>query len=259
MEPLYKTIDNILQLDEIPSTNDFLRSLLDSSSNSLSNGFVVSCRFQSSGRGQVGNKWHSEKDVNLLFSLLLYPDFVEIRDQFYISKAISIAIVKVLRSLFPAQASFFTIKWPNDIYYKDSKLAGILIENFLMGSSISNSIVGVGLNVDEVTFPAFLPNPISLRNINPQMTYTKEEILILLRDSILHEVDKLHHMEEYDSLSNQYLQYLYRYSVLSPFSDEKGSFYATIETVQADGKLVLLTDKGERKKYYFKEVEYLFD
>lgn len=258
MNEVTATPDHILYLEEIPSTNDFLNALVQSSDSPLSNGFVVSSQYQSSGRGQVGNHWHSEKNKNLLFSLLLYPDFIKAKDQFYISKAISVAIVKTLRALFPDQSDFFKIKWPNDIYFNDSKLAGILIENLLVGEYISNTIVGIGLNVEETHFPANLPNPISLRIIAPDVTVDKESLLRRLRHSILMEIERLRDDAYYDQLSEQYLQMLYRYNLPSPFSDSHGEFVASIVDVHPDGKLLLQTEKGENRLYYFKEVEYKF-
>lgn len=256
MNEVTSTPDHILYLEEIPSTNDFLNALAKSSNSSLPNGFVVSSQFQSSGRGQVGNQWHSERNKNLLFSLLLYPDYVKVKNQFYISKAISIAIVKTLQNLFPDQSDSFKIKWPNDIYFKDFKLAGILIENLLMSEYISQTIVGIGLNVDEIHFPSTLPNPISLKMITHDKKVDKEVLLRRLRHAILMEMERMKDEEYYNLLSEQYLHHLYRYTILSPFSDSQGDFMAAIVDVHPDGKLVLQTENGEKRLYYFKEVEY---
>jgi BirA family biotin operon repressor/biotin-[acetyl-CoA-carboxylase] ligase len=115
-------------------------------------------RFQSAGRGQPGNAWESEEDKNLLLSIIVYPGTVAPPDQFIISMSVSLAISDFL-TLHGIKS---TIKWPNDIYVDDRKIAGILIENSVRGSSIENSIIGIGLNVNQQRFRGNAPNPVSM-------------------------------------------------------------------------------------------------
>ncbi len=248
-------IDNIVELEKIHSTNDFLRSLLEHPA-PLPNGLVVSTRYQTAGRGQVGNTWHSEEGKNLLCSFLFYADFIEIKDQFYLSKIVSLSILKVLLFLLPDHKCDFAIKWPNDIYCGDKKLAGILIENSLMGSKIQNTIVGLGLNIDQEVFPAELPNPISLKNIDVSKAYSKREIIKMIRMNVLSYFDQYKSPLWRERINAEYLNLLYRFNINANFSDENGLFEAKIVNVQEDGRLILSLKNGDKKSYYFKEVEY---
>ena len=121
---------------------------------------VVSTYNQTAGRGQRGNSWESEPHKNLTFSVLLKPQHIIAREQFYISEIVSVAIVNTLRKYIIDQP--IAIKWPNDIYVNDDKICGILIENTLSGYSISQSIAGIGININQQTFLSNAPNPISL-------------------------------------------------------------------------------------------------
>ncbi len=121
-------------------------------------GTVWVADFQTAGRGQRGNSWESSKGENLLFTILLRPDFVPVADQFSISQITALAIVKYLESkgLQPK------IKWPNDIYINDKKICGILIEHTLSGANLSASILGIGININQMVFESDAPNPTSL-------------------------------------------------------------------------------------------------
>ena len=144
---------NVRHIDETDSTNRWLREHLEVD--------VVVADFQTAGRGCGTNQWEAERGKNLLFSLLLHPHDVQAKDQFRISMAVSIA----LREMLAQYADGFTVKWPNDIYWRDSKICGILIENRLQGSRIKDSIVGIGLNVNQTKFRSDAPNPVSLCQI----------------------------------------------------------------------------------------------
>ena len=129
----------VVRLDETSSTNTEMKLLQHKSP--LPEGSVVMTEFQTAGRGQLGNTWYSGKGKNLLLSFLLYPHNVKARDQFIISRVVSLALKGVLNRYLQG----VTIKWPNDIYWKNKKIAGILIENSLVGQHIDYTIVGIGL------------------------------------------------------------------------------------------------------------------
>ena len=149
----------IIKLEETESTNTYLKNILAESS--IGEFTVVSTNFQTKGRGQMGNSWISNRGENLLFSMLIYPHTIKANEQFVISQVVSVALANVLRRY----VCDIKIKWPNDIYWKDNKIAGILIENSLLGHHIERSIIGIGLNINQNTFPNFLVNPISLQMI----------------------------------------------------------------------------------------------
>ena len=150
---------NIQHINQCDSTNAYLQRLV--AETDAPEGTVVSTSFQTNGRGQLSNMWEAEDGKNILCSILLRPTSLPIKSQFLISQAISVAIVDVLNSYLDG----FFIKWPNDIYYKEDKIAGILIENTLSSAGISTCIIGLGLNVNQQTFRSDAPNPISLFNI----------------------------------------------------------------------------------------------
>ena len=156
-------------LEEVSSTNDFLRAY-----EPMADVTVLSASYQTNGRGQMGNTWISNSGENALFSILVCPSALKASDGFVLSQAMALSIKEVL----DAYLEGISIKWPNDIYCGDEKICGILIENSLKGSEIDWSIIGIGLNVNQTSFPEHLPNPTSMRlctgNSNP---YNTREIL----------------------------------------------------------------------------------
>ena len=149
----------LIHISETNSTNNYLQSLC--SKQKVEELTVVVADFQTSGRGQRGNSWESDSGKNLLFSIVIFPEFLEARRQFLISQIISLAIKEELDTY----TTDISIKWPNDIYWKEKKICGMLIENDLMGRNISQSIAGIGININQETFHSFAPNPVSLRQI----------------------------------------------------------------------------------------------
>ena len=128
---------------ELTSTNDQAFMLLKTIN--PVEGTVIYADFQKAGRGQKDNKWESEKGKNLLLSIILYPTSIRPEDQFYLSMAVSLGICDFIDSFFPGSK----IKWPNDIYINDDKIAGILIENSVMGETIESTIAGIGININQ--------------------------------------------------------------------------------------------------------------
>ena len=150
---------NIIHYSTLESTNISAIEILSNSS--PIEGTVISAEFQSKGRGQIGRFWHSLPKLNLLFSIILYPTFLNSRQQFVISQLVCIALIKTLKNM----GITAKIKWPNDIYIGDRKVAGILIQNQIQGKTIKSSVIGIGINVSQESFPNELPNPISLKNV----------------------------------------------------------------------------------------------
>lgn len=238
--------ENKLFIESTVSTNDFLREL--SRQKQLPEGFLVHTDFQTAGKGQPSNSWESEKGKNLLFSILLYPQNIQINKQFIISQLTSLAIKHVLDQY----AEGFSIKWSNDIYWNDKKIAGILIENSLLRDKIDKCIIGIGLNINQEIFQSNAPNPISLKQIIGKETDRKQ----ILSDIHI-ELLNLYHELDYSKLQTKYHQSLYRKDGFHPYIDTatKEHFLARIERVEPDGKLILITKKGEQREYYFKEVQ----
>lgn len=240
----------IIRLEETESTNSYLRDLLKSQH--LEEGSVVVADFQTAGRGQVGNNWYSDKGDNLLFSLLIYPTGIPANEQFIISRMVSLAIKNTLDQF----ADDIRIKWPNDIYWKEKKIAGILIENSLQGKIIENSIIGIGLNLNQQIFPVELPNPVSLR----QITATEQDKNYIL-DLLLEEFFLLYRslqQGEKQVIEDEYMLDLYRANGYYWYEDANGRFQAEIDNVLPSGHLVLRTlDTNEERIYAFKEVQFI--
>ena len=234
---------NIVRLDETDSTNQWLRDSEKLTANSEQPRVVIA-DYQTAGRGCGTNTWESERGKNLLFSMLIHPVEVPAAKQFRISMAISMAILDALEQ----HIGDVSIKWPNDIYWRNGKLGGILIENRLQGGCIKDCIIGVGLNVNQETFHSDAPNPVSLKQIHGQETDREQ----LLRDILAR-------FEAYLSqdLKVRYLSRLYRRKGFHPYADKDGVFMAEIIDVEDDGHLLLRDDNGRDRRYAFKEVQFI--
>ncbi len=248
----YLSTTLLLYFDSLNSTNLKLKELNNEKPMPEYSGVIT--RDQFLGRGQMGNSWESEPGMNLTFSVLLRPTGVEIAQQFIISKLISVAIVEVLGDI---TGLSFNIKWPNDIYYQQKKVAGILIENSIMGSKISETVVGIGLNVNQKVFVSNAPNPISLSQITGS-DYDVADLAVKILDKIVKydtQVEKGQVLE----VNENYFSHLFRSEGSYLFSDESGLFTATIKGLSPMGHLILLTKAGEERQYEFKEVEFVLD
>ena len=176
--------ETFIHLNETHSTNSYLRELI-MREKEQPEGTVVITDYQTAGRGQKGNSWESERGKNLTFSILLHPNHIPPGKQFILSQLISIAIVGVLKKY----DRHFTIKWPNDIYWKEKKIAGMLIEVDLTGSSLSNAIIGIGININQRHFKSDAPNPVSLTQITGK-EHNLSELLEKILDRIVDEYNK---------------------------------------------------------------------
>ncbi len=214
--------------------------------------FVVSAEFQTAGRGQRGNRWESERGSNLLFSVLLYPEGVVAGRQFVLSQAMSVAVCRALNGLLGG----FGIKWPNDIYYGDSKVCGTVIETTWRGDRVDRCIMGVGINANQEEFRGDAPNPVSLCRILGHPV----DCRILLRRVVGLFLDMLPlmHTDGADGIAALYRDMLIRKDGLYRYRDAGGEFEARMVGVEPDGRLVLCDTGGRVRRYMFKEVKHLF-
>lgn len=236
----------IIRLKETDSTNNHLRELL--SREKLPEFTVITTEFQSSGKGQRGNSWESEEGKNLLFSVLLKPHFVPARSQFLISQISSLAVKESLEQF----ADGFSIKWPNDIYWNEKKISGMLIENDLAGMMLSESIPGIGVNINQDTFISNAPNPVSLKNITGE-THDCGDVLASMLHLLFHYYELLQRGET-EAISKRYHDSLFRREGFHLYADNNGQFSARIVRIEPDGRLILCTESGEERGYLFKEV-----
>ena len=242
----------IEKIRETSSTNDHLAQLCKESK--AQEFYTVFADRQTNGKGQRGNTWESEPGKNLLFSMVVYPTALEAKNQFYLSMLTAISVVDALGKY----TGGFSIKWPNDIYWKDRKIAGILIENELQGKYIEQSIIGIGLNVNQEVFVSDAPNPVSLKQIIGT-DINREELFY----KILHGMVASYRLLEENfgkmsaTLRILYQRILFRNNGYFPYRDAEGTFLAQFEHIASDGHLYLQDDQGKIRRYAFKEVEYL--
>jgi BirA family biotin operon repressor/biotin-[acetyl-CoA-carboxylase] ligase len=216
-------------------------------------GTLVWTGFQTAGRGQSQNKWESEKNKNLTFSLLLLPDFIHVADQFLLSQIAALGVVDFLSSF--CGLTDLSIKWSNDIYWRDKKIGGMLIENLLSGHSISHTILGIGINVNQIKFESDAPNPVSVRQINGT-GYELNLAVIEVRKAILSRYMQLLR-DEKAQIRKDYFNCLYRRKGYFGYKDNSGEFSARIKDIYNNGLLVLETGNGEERVYAFKEVSFI--
>lgn len=237
-----------IALDETISTNRYAKELPEDESHELT---LVTAEFQTAGRGAGTNRWESERSQNLLFSLISYPKGLLANQMFALSEVTALAIRDALSSYTPG----FQIKWPNDIYYNDKKISGMLIENDLRGKWVHRSIIGVGVDINQTRFLSDAPNPVSLAQILGKAV-ERNQVL----NSILLQFNHYYGMmerEQFSELHNRYMQHLYRRNALHPYADATGTFQARIIDVEPTGHLVLECQNGEQRRYDFKEVSFL--
>ena len=230
------------------STNTLLHEMMRQ--DKLPEGFLLYTDFQTAGKGQPGNTWESENGKNLLFSMLLYPHSIKVYEQFILSEITGLAIRKVLEKY----TDDICIKWPNDIYWKDKKIAGILIENSLFRDRIDTCIIGIGLNVNQEVFISNAPNPVSLRQITGN-DINREILLMKIQAELLN----IYQNYSPEFIHQEYLNNLYRRNGFHRYAETTANtvFDAEIEDVLPDGRLILRTQAGETRTFYFKEIQFV--
>lgn len=241
---------NIIKLDAIESTNIYLKKL--AAKNQVENYTVVSANYQSAGRGQLGATWHSEIGKNLTFSILIKFDAFEIEQQFYLSMAVSLGLLAAIRNHI---SSPLFVKWPNDILADKDKLAGILIENIISGNLIKQTVIGIGLNVNQEQFPATIGNITSLKKL-AKKSFDMDPLLVTILSSIQNFVGYIDR-KEFQELKELYLKSLYKFEKPTMFEDKKGTiFLGKIVDVFEDGKLVVELANEKTRKFNLKEIKF---
>ena len=241
---------NLLTLKEVDSTNNFLKSLL-TNSKPLPEGTVIMADHQYAGRGQQQNKWLSEPGKNLTFSILFKPTFIKAVNQFDLTRAMSLGVYDALYQLL---GEGLKIKWPNDIYYNDSKLGGMLIENIVQGEKINNSVVGIGLNINQDSFSEEASNGTSVKKI----LHKDYELRLLLSEICSHIEAYYLHLKagKIDFVRKAYLQRLYWLNEPRQFKAYDEIFSGVIEGI-ADNGLLQISRNGVIVSYNLKEIEFL--
>lgn len=238
----------LLQIDETTSTNSLMKDWL--SNNKPIDGTVILTENQTAGRGQAGNTWKSAPGMNLTFSLLYLCKFLEVKDQFLLSAAISLGLRNAVQQMLPD--ADVKIKWPNDILVNQQKVAGILIENTLQGHFLHYSIVGIGLNVLQEDFDG-LPNASSLKKNG--FEGNKENALSV----VLEEVEKqflLLRNNKFEGLIQNYHRHLFGKDEWRNFLVDDKIIRGTITGVEKSGRLNVEFESGMRQ-FWHKEIGFL--
>lgn len=242
----YKRLEPVFfQLDSVDSTNTYAAKLLKEGK--PLNGTAVLTKRQILGKGQRGNSWLSDPDLNLTFSVIVYPG-ISTERVYFLNMVTSLAVLSGISTL----SDQVTIKWPNDILVGTKKIAGILIENQFRGEQISSSILGIGVNINQVEFGPGL-NATSLKVLT-EKDYSIDQIF----ESIYGHLDFYLNIlmeQNFGLLSKLYRERLFGLEQERFFSDSSGRFSGIIKGVDEDGLLMILRKEG-LKKYDLKEVRF---
>ncbi len=239
---------NLYIYEQTTSTNDLAKGV------TFRHGDTLWAYHQSAGRGQRGNKWIGGVGENITFSVVLEPTFLDASDQFYISQITALALLDAMAQ-WGIEAK---IKWTNDIYVGDYKLAGILIENSLNDGFVARSIVGIGLNVNQLLFDSALPNPTSMR-LQRGCRFPLEEVLRSVQRKLMEWCEVLKNGER-DRVINSYHMRLYRRGEQHTYRLASGELIeGVIEGVETHGELILRHVDGQSKGYLFREIEFLIE
>ncbi len=241
----------LIKLNAIASTNDYLKAL--SKNAELEDGVLVVARDQTLGRGQLGAKWHMEPGKSLAFSMFKRFQGLSVAHQFMINCAVSLGLKKGLSQIGITQVK---IKWPNDILAGGSKVCGILIENQLQANSVVSAVIGVGINVNNRSFPN-LPNATSLALTTGQ-GYDMDMILEVITSCISSELERLVH-NDFETLKTEYEHHLFRKNNISVFEiKDKKRCNGIIQGISGTGELRVKMEDESLQLFKLKELRLLY-
>jgi len=238
----------MIRLKEVDSTNRFLKQLDSYDEDALT---IAVADFQTAGKGQGSHTWEGEAGKNLLFSMMVCPHWVPVRQQFLLSEAGALAVKDALDTY----TDGITLKWPNDVYWNDKKISGTLIETSVDSKGIKRCIFGIGLNINQEVFMSDAPNPVSLCQIVGHEV-DREEVLGKIIESFKKYYELLRR-SDYMDVSGIYYLSLYRRKGFHWYEDKDGKFEGAFVEVEDDGHLILHDKQGVIRSYAFGEVKFL--
>ena len=241
----------LVKLNATNSTSTYLKEL--SKNDDIKSWTVVAAEFQNSGRGQQETKWVSEKGKNLICSILIQFNDLKIEDQFYLNCAISLGIFTAISRY---EIPNLKIKWPNDIMSASKKMGGILVENTLKANLIYQSVVGIGLNINQDEFPNDLPKAISMKQIlNDEID--RAELLNNIVRSLKKQIEILNN-KKFELLHKNYENELFKIGKVHTFEDSKmKKFVGKLLGVSKQGQLLVELEDETIKYFGFKEIKFL--
>ena len=238
-----------IHLEQIDSTNAYLQRL---QSECDIRKWVVSADMQTAGKGMGSNSWESEVGKNLTFSLALDVSFLPAEKQFLLSEAVPLGIVEVLDKLLPVEK--LSIKWPNDIYYENRKLAGILINSTIKANMMDISIIGIGLNVNQMQFQDWPTHPISLKLITGK-GYALQPLLEQIAEHIIIKVEQL--KADPTTIEQDYLKRLFRYHTWADYEVGGKTLRLFMTGIDSFGRLMLMNEANEPYCFDIKEIKFM--
>lgn len=240
--------DSVLKVNQTVSTNALLWEML--SVQPCNNGFSIIAEAQTKGKGQKGNSWVTEPGKNLTTSIYCLPN-LEVKNAFYLNIISSLALRKTLSDI----GIEALIKWPNDIMVARKKIAGILVENQIQGQNIKNSVIGIGVNVNQKVFA--IERPITSIYQLKNKPHSVDELFTNLHQNLDFYFDLLIH-KQFSLLKKQYLSHLYQINEISEYcSSEKGRFLGTIMGIKDNGRLVVKTIDGIELAFDMQTIQFL--
>jgi BirA family biotin operon repressor/biotin-[acetyl-CoA-carboxylase] ligase len=234
-------------LPRVDSTNNYAMAQIRAGLAKHGDGYFA--LEQTAGKGQRGKEWQTEPGANIILSLVLQPRWLAVSQQFHLSAAIALGCYDFLQSLAGSETS---IKWPNDIYWRDRKAGGILIENLLAGDSWQYAVAGIGLNINQAAFPGSLVNPVSLR----QITGREWVVTDLVKELCRCLQERYGQLEQTKGFPADYNRVLYKRGEAVRLRKETRLFDAVIKGVAESGELVV--EAGTEERYGFGEVQFVF-
>lgn len=241
----------VITKETLASTNDFALKLVEEGISE--EGTLVHAKHQTQGRGQRSTSWHASPGDSLTFSLICYPNFLKAHRQFYLTQVVALGLVRGFSELTGLEG--FVVKWPNDIYFHGQKLGGVLIESSLSKDVIKASVMGIGINLNQIQFPDDLPNPVSLYQITGSQ-YDSKAVMHQLAKWIWNFYEKLR-QGSFEAIKNQYEQALYLLNQRHQFElPEGGSIIGEIRGVDEEGYLKIEQEDGRLRNFDLKEIRF---
>jgi len=246
---------NIINIQKVESTNSYAQLQIEN--NFLHEGDVIFTMYQNNGKGQGENSWESEQGSNLLISIVLEPTMIYASQQFVLTQLVSLALVDLINKYLSVTSNLHDVKvkWPNDIYVGDNKIAGILFQNFIKGNKIEHSIVGIGINVNQKEFFSSAPNPISIIHFVNEATNVNQ-LLNELLTNVGANYEKYTFESSFAELKIKYLKKMYNYNIWVNYSANDSTFKGKIIDVDEYGRLVVKLKNGSKRLFMYKEIKF---
>jgi BirA family transcriptional regulator, biotin operon repressor / biotin---[acetyl-CoA-carboxylase] ligase len=242
--------NHIIDFEEVDSTNLYAARMIQHTG--VNNGTVIRADHQTAGIGQGENRWFTEPGKNLTLSVILHPFFLPAERQFMLNKAMTLGVCDLVNNYVPG----CFIKWPNDLYIQGGKIGGMLIQHTVCGNRLEISIAGIGLNVNQVTFPKEVVRPASLRLLLDYEIPTSS-VFSALCETLDYRYKQLMHADE-AALDQAYCNSMLYFGEKRGFLDQSGKrFEGSITGVDESGRLMILDGKGNQRYFNHKEVEYI--